>query len=297
MRAYLAAAKRALPLTPAEEDELLAAVHAGERARSQLAADEGGAPQLEPDERRRLEGELEAGEDAKRRILAADQRFVIAKARLFLGRGLSASELILAGNVGLLRASEKFDRSKGCAFFDYASWWIREGMSRALAEEARAAGAPQELAEDARRLVESRRSLTLGLLREPTDEELAGELGVGAERLAELQRILGEPADEPDFSDASGRYAFLEPDEDEMGEEERARLYDAVRRAIQELPERERAILTMRHGLEDGQARTLEEVCRAFNLSRARVRQLEAKALAIARRRASDEWFHQICSD
>jgi RNA polymerase sigma factor (sigma-70 family) len=285
LRLYMAEAA-ATPLLTAEEEVTLArAVAAGNRARERLAT-------LPPDapEREALAAEVEAGEAARRRLIEANLRLVVSVARRYLGRGLPLSDLIQEGNLGLFRAVEKYDPERGFRFSTYAYWWIRQAISRAVADQARTVRLPVHLIELLGRLNKAAGAVEQRLGREARPAEIAAELGVPVEQVELAQAAAREPLSlDLELGDDGDTLAELVADDTLLSTEEaaeRADLRAAVEAALDTLDPAQSAVLRLRFGLEDGRPHTLREIGQRLGISGERARQLEAAGLHRLRRNA-----------
>jgi RNA polymerase primary sigma factor len=286
-RMYLKEIGRVPLLTAAEEVTLAKRIEAGSNASVHLA-DLSALRELDTlefQERRRLERLARDGEQAKSELIQANLRLVVSIAKRYVGRGMLFLDLIQEGNLGLMRAVEKFDYTKGFKFSTYATWWIRQAITRAIADQARTIRIPVHMVESINKVHRVQRQMLQELEREPTIEELAEKVGVTAARVREIMRIsqdllsLDAPVGEEDDSNLAD---FIEDAQAEAPAEIAARmmLNSAVLEALGELNEREQQVVRLRFGLEDGQARTLEEVGKEFGVTRERIRQIESKTLA-----------------
>ena len=280
VRIYLREIGRVPLLTAEDEVELAKAIEAGLFAEEKLG---GGIPVLGA-----IRGDLELlvgeGAKAKQRLIEANLRLVVSIAKRYIGRGLVFLDLIQEGNLGLIRAVEKFDYTRGYKFSTYATWWIRQAITRAIADQARTIRVPVHMVETINKLARVQRQLHQELGREATAEEIAAEMGLEPERVAEIQRIAQEPVSlqSPIGEEESDLGDFIE-DADAVVPIEAAAfimLQDQLERVLDELAEREQRIIQLRFGLTDGHPRTLEEVGREFGVTRERIRQIESKTLA-----------------
>jgi RNA polymerase primary sigma factor len=287
VRMYLKEIGRVPLLTGAEEVEYSRRVESGGLAATRLAdlAASGQLAGLEFEERRALQRAVRSGEDAREVLIEANLRLVVSIAKRYVGRGMHFLDLIQEGNLGLMRAVEKFDYTKGFKFSTYATWWIRQAITRAIADQARTIRIPVHMVESINKVHRVQRQMSQDLEREPTIEELAEAVGLTEDRIREIHRIsldllsLDAPVGEEDDSNLSD---FIEDQAAEAPADAAARrmLNRAVIDALDELNEREKAVVRLRFGLDDGQARTLEEVGKEFGVTRERIRQIESKTLA-----------------
>ena len=280
VRLYLNEIGRYPLLTAQQEVELAMQMEAGQRAHKRLLDGD-----MAEEDVSFLEHETVIGDAAQKQLVQSNLRLVVALSRRYVGRGMALLDLIQEGNVGLMRAVERFDYRRGFKFSTYATWWIRQAISRAIADQGRTIRMPIHVLDSVNKLTRAQRELTQQLGRAPTVEELAGDLDLEATRVAELQRIALDTVslETPVGEDADGTLGDLVEDLDSIQPSDVAAfssLQDQLARALEGLNDREREVLIMRFGLADGRMRTLEEVGSHFKVTRERIRQLETKALA-----------------
>lgn len=281
-----------VPLLSAEEEiDLAQKMEAGTVAREKIPVLESkieGADETEAEELRQeirnLQGDIDAGDMAKKRLAEANLRLVVSIAKRYVGRGMLFLDLIQEGNLGLIKAVEKFDYRKGYKFSTYATWWIRQAITRAIADQARTIRIPVHMVETINKLIRVSRQLLQELGREPTPEEIAEEMTLPVERVREILKISQEPVSlETPIGEEEDSHLgdFIQDDNVPVPADAAAftLLKEQLVEVLGTLTEREQKVLRLRFGLDDGRARTLEEVGKEFNVTRERIRQIEAKAL------------------
>ena len=285
VRMYLKEIGKVDLLTPSEEVDLAMKIEAGLDATEKLEAAEAGEIELTRAEMRRLTRIENVGLEAKQALISANLRLVVSIAKRYVGRGMLFLDLIQEGNLGLIRAVEKFDYQKGFKFSTYATWWIRQAITRAIADQARTIRIPVHMVETINKLVRVQRQLLQDLGRDPTPEEIGAEMDMSADRVREIQKIsqepvsletpIGEEEDSQlgDFIEDS--QAIVPPDAASF-----SMLQEQLTQVLDSLADRERKVIELRFGLVDGHPRTLEEVGREFGVTRERIRQIESKTLA-----------------
>ena len=281
VRMYLKEIGKVDLLTPEEEVTLAERMQKGSAAAERIAAEGDAIP---PEERAQLDKDIKAGDRAKKRLAEANLRLVVSIAKRYVGRGMLFLDLIQEGNLGLIKAVEKFDYRKGYKFSTYATWWIRQAITRAIADQARTIRIPVHMVETINKLIRVSRQLLQELGREPTPEEIAAELDMPVDRVREILKISQEPVSlETPIGEEEDSHLgdFIQDDNVPVPSDAAAftLLKEQLVEVLGTLTEREQKVLRLRFGLDDGRARTLEEVGKEFNVTRERIRQIEAKAL------------------
>jgi RNA polymerase primary sigma factor len=267
-----------------KEIELADAVSVNDPVRLYLK-EIGKVPLLTGDQEMKLAKRMEEGdESAKKELAEANLRLVVSIAKRYVGRGMSFLDLIQEGNLGLIKAVEKFDYTKGFKFSTYATWWIRQAITRAIADQARTIRIPVHMVETINKLIRVSRQLLQELGREPTPAEIGKEMDFSEEKVREIQKIAQDPVslETPIGEEEDSHLGDFIPDDDAPAPAEAASyalLKEQLMEVLNTLTEREEKVLRLRFGLDDGRARTLEEVGKEFNVTRERIRQIEAKAL------------------
>ena len=253
------------------------------KARMEEAEDEAEKAEIQK-EIKAMQKDIDLGSDAKKRLAEANLRLVVSIAKRYVGRGMLFLDLIQEGNLGLIKAVEKFDYRKGYKFSTYATWWIRQAITRAIADQARTIRIPVHMVETINKLIRVSRQLLQELGREPSPEEIAAEMNMPVDRVREILKISQEPVSlETPIGEEEDSHLgdFIQDDNVPVPADAAAftLLKEQLEEVLGTLTEREQKVLTLRFGLEDGRARTLEEVGKEFNVTRERIRQIEAKAL------------------
>ena len=289
VRMYLKEIGKVPLLSPDEEIALAQALTAGNEASEKLAElkaarEAGEAVEITPEEEARLQKDFKAGETAKQKLAEANLRLVVSIAKRYVGRGMLFLDLIQEGNLGLIKAVEKFDYTKGFKFSTYATWWIRQAITRAIADQARTIRIPVHMVETINKVKKVSSQLLHKNGHEPTAEEIAVELGMPVDRVREIMRVAQEPVslETPIGEEEDSHLGDFIEDVDAPAPADAAShtlLKEQLEEVLQSLTEREAKVLRLRFGLEDGRPRTLEEVGKEFDVTRERIRQIEAKAL------------------
>ena len=292
VRMYLKEIGKVPLLSAEEENELAKKMEAGAVAEEKISLLKTRMQESEDDaekeeikaEIKELQKEVDWGDDAKKRLAEANLRLVVSIAKRYVGRGMLFLDLIQEGNLGLIKAVEKFDYRKGYKFSTYATWWIRQAITRAIADQARTIRIPVHMVETINKLIRVSRQLLQELGREPSPEEIAAEMNMPVDRVREILKISQEPVSlETPIGEEEDSHLgdFIKDDNVPVPADAAAftLLKEQLEEVLGTLTEREQKVLTLRFGLEDGRARTLEEVGKEFNVTRERIRQIEAKAL------------------
>ena len=289
VRMYLKEIGKVPLLSPDEEIALAQAMSAGAEANQKLKDEEariaaGEAPALTPEETDALKKTYKKGENAKQKLAEANLRLVVSIAKRYVGRGMLFLDLIQEGNLGLIKAVEKFDYTKGYKFSTYATWWIRQAITRAIADQARTIRIPVHMVETINKVIRVSRQLLQELGHDPSPNEIAAEMNMPVEKVREILKIAQEPVslETPIGEEEDSHLGDFIPDEGASEPSEAASftlLKEQLMDVLSTLTPREEKVLKLRFGIEDGRTRTLEEVGKEFNVTRERIRQIEAKAL------------------
>ena len=289
VRMYLKEIGKVPLLNPDEEIVLAQAMSAGNEARAKLDELEeqrkrGETPDITPEEEAQLRKVFKKGESSKQKLAEANLRLVVSIAKRYVGRGMLFLDLIQEGNLGLIKAVEKFDYTKGYKFSTYATWWIRQAITRAIADQARTIRIPVHMVETINKVIRVSRQLLQELGHDPSPNEIAAEMGMPVEKVREILKIAQEPVslETPIGEEEDSHLGDFIPDEGASEPSEAASftlLKEQLRDVLSTLTPREEKVLKLRFGIEDGRTRTLEEVGKEFNVTRERIRQIEAKAL------------------
>lgn len=281
VRMYLKEIGKVSLLTAKEEVQYAKLIEGGEKAAETLQK----TKNLKPAERRKLQREEAEGIEAKKRLVEANLRLVVSIAKRYVGRGMLFLDLIQEGNLGLIRAVEKFDFRKGFKFSTYATWWIRQAITRAIADQARTIRIPVHMVETINKLVRVQRQLLQELGREPMPDEVAKEMGITPEKVREILKVSREPVslETPIGEEEDSQLGDFIEDQEAIipaNAASFALLQDQLRDVLDTLSERERKVIELRFGLLNGHPRTLEEVGKEFGVTRERIRQIESKTLS-----------------
>ena len=267
-------------LDPKEEPIIARQIQEGEQAKEDIKN-----PDLSDEEKKKLAKIIADGEEAKQTLISSNLRLVVSIAKKYVGRGMLFLDLIQEGNCGLIKAVEKFDYTKGFKFSTYATWWIRQSITRAIADQARTIRIPVHMVETINKLTRIQRQLVQDLGRDPMPEEIAAKMeNISAEKVREIQKIALDPVslETPIGEEDDSHLGDFIEDKDTLSPDDYTNnqlLKDEINAVLQGLTEREEKVLRLRFGLLDGRTRTLEEVGKEFNVTRERIRQIEAKAL------------------
>ena len=289
VRMYLKEIGKVPLLNPDEEIVLAQAMSAGNEAKAKLDEPEerrrnGETPDITPEEEAQLRKVYKKGESSKQKLAEANLRLVVSIAKRYVGRGMLFLDLIQEGNLGLIKAVEKFDYTKGYKFSTYATWWIRQAITRAIADQARTIRIPVHMVETINKVIRVSRQLLQELGHDPSPNEIAAEMGMPVEKVREILKIAQEPVslETPIGEEEDSHLGDFIPDEGASEPSEAASftlLKEQLMDVLSTLTPREEKVLKLRFGIEDGRTRTLEEVGKEFNVTRERIRQIEAKAL------------------
>ena len=284
VRMYLKEIGKVNLLTSEEEIALAQKMDAGNTAKEQLEELEKVGDEVPEEVKKELNKLIREGERAKQKLAEANLRLVVSIAKRYVGRGMQFLDLIQEGNLGLIKAVEKFDYTKGYKFSTYATWWIRQAITRAIADQARTIRIPVHMVETINKVIRVSRQLLQELGHDPTPEEIAEEMNMPVERVREILKIAQEPVslETPIGEEEDSHLGDFIPDEDASEPAEAASftlLKEQLVEVLSTLTPREEKVLKLRFGIEDGRTRTLEEVGKEFNVTRERIRQIEAKAL------------------
>ena len=284
VRMYLKEIGKVNLLTPDEEIQLAQDMGAGDAAKEQLEEMEKAGEEIPDEVRAQLNKTIKRGERAKQRLAEANLRLVVSIAKRYVGRGMLFLDLIQEGNLGLIKAVEKFDYTKGYKFSTYATWWIRQAITRAIADQARTIRIPVHMVETINKVIRVSRQLLQELGHDPSPEEIAAEMDMPVDKVREILKIAQEPVslETPIGEEEDSHLGDFIPDEGASEPSEAASftlLKEQLMDVLSTLTPREEKVLKLRFGIEDGHTRTLEEVGKEFNVTRERIRQIEAKAL------------------
>jgi RNA polymerase primary sigma factor len=284
VRMYLKEIGKVNLLTPDEETQLAMDMSAGDEATRQLEEMKAQGEEIPAEVKAELEKMVKKGEAAKQRLAEANLRLVVSIAKRYVGRGMQFLDLIQEGNLGLIKAVEKFDYTKGYKFSTYATWWIRQAITRAIADQARTIRIPVHMVETINKVIRVSRQLLQELGHDPTPEEISEEMNLPVDKVREILKIAQEPVSlETPIGEEEDSHLGDFIEDDNASEPSEAASFTLLREQLKEvlktLTPREEKVLKLRFGIEDGRTRTLEEVGKEFNVTRERIRQIEAKAL------------------
>ena len=284
VRMYLKEIGKVDLLTSEQEVALAQTMVRGQEVQKTLEEMQAEGIELDPEAKKAMEKEIKAGERAKQSLAEANLRLVVSIAKRYVGRGMLFLDLIQEGNLGLIKAVEKFDYTKGYKFSTYATWWIRQAITRAIADQARTIRIPVHMVETINKVIRVSRQLLQELGHDPSPEEIAEEMSMPVDKVREILKIAQEPVslETPIGEEEDSHLGDFIPDEDASEPSEAASftlLKEQLVDVLGTLTPREEKVLKLRFGIEDGRTRTLEEVGKEFNVTRERIRQIEAKAL------------------